>query len=163
MSPAPALTPPHRLGIERRGKENGMRLVRTILMAAGMAALAACGGADDPAPEQPGTSQPAQPAADEPSGPPAAFVQCVSCHSVKPGVHGVGPSLHGIFGAKAASVPGFAYSTPLREAGLTWDEPTLDKWLAGTMQMVPGTRMIFPGMPDPARRKAVIDYLATLQ
>jgi cytochrome c2 len=31
------------------------------------------------------------------------------------------------------------------------------------MQDVPGTKMVFPGMPDAAKRKEVIDYLATLK
>ena len=60
-------------------------------------------------------------------------------------------------------MPGYAYSDPLKNAGLTWDEATLDKWLTAPMTMVPGTKMVFPGMPDPARRKAVIDYLNTLK
>ena len=50
-----------------------------------------------------------------------------------------------------------------RTPGKIWDEPTLDKWLAGPMKKVPGTKMVFPGMPDPAKRKAVIDYLSTLK
>ena len=139
-----------------------MYLVRAILVAASMASLAACGGSNEPASEQQDAARPAE-AAGETAGPPAAFAQCISCHSVKPGVNGVGPTLHGIVGAKAASVPGYAYSAPLKNAGLTWNEATLDKWLAGPMQMVPGTKMVFPGMPDAARRKAVIDYLATLK
>lgn len=138
-----------------------MRLVRTIVVALGMASLMACGGPKEPAAEQE-ASQPADATAAT-AGPPPAFAQCISCHSVKPGQNGVGPSLHDITGRKAASVAGYAYSEPLKNAGLTWDEPTLDKWLAGPMQMVPGTKMVFPGMPDAARRKAVIDYLATLK
>ena len=102
-------------------------------------------------------------AAATPSKPPVAFFQCASCHSVEPGRNGIGPSLHDVFGHKAGSVAGFSYSEPLKASGLTWDAATLDKWLANPRQTVPGTRMIFPGIPDPARRQEIIDYLETLK
>ena len=92
-----------------------------------------------------------------------AFAQCISCHSVKPGVNGVGPSLHGVVGRKAGTLPGYAYSSALKGWGKTLDEAELDRWLTAPMKDVPGTKMVFPGIPDPARRKAVIDYLATLK
>ncbi len=143
-----------------------MRLVRMMIVAAGLAGLAACGGSKEPeaergsAPaEEAGTAEPAQAAA----SPPAAFAQCISCHSVKPGVNGVGPSLHGVIGRKAGTLPGYAYSDALKTWGKTLDEAELDTWLTAPMKDVPGTKMVFPGMPDPARRKAVIDYLATLK
>lgn len=138
-----------------------MRVVRTIVAVIAIAGLAACGSSKEPAADQ-GATTVEQPAGDV-AGPPVAFAQCISCHSVKPGVNGVGPSLHGIVGRKAAAVPGYAYSDPLKNAGLTWDDATLDKWLAAPMTLVPGTKMVFPGMPDPARRKAVIDYMNTLK
>ena len=31
------------------------------------------------------------------------------------------------------------------------------------MKDVPGTKMVFPGLPDPAKRKEVIEYLMTLK
>lgn len=139
-----------------------MRIVRTMVAVIGMAALAACGSSKEPTADQTATEAAVEPAATT-SGPPVAFAQCVSCHSVKPGVNGVGPSLHGIVGRKAAAESGYAYSAPLKSAGLTWDEATLDKWLTAPMTLVPGTKMVFPGIPDQARRKAVIDYLATLK
>lgn len=138
-----------------------MHVVRTIVAVIASAGLAACGSPKEPAADQ-GATTAEQPAEDV-ARPPVAFAQCISCHSVKPGVNGVGPSLHGIIGHKAATVPGYAYSDPLKTSGLTWDEPTLDKWLTAPMTLVPGTKMVFPGVPDPARRKAVIDYLATLK
>src|SRR5208337_342080 len=38
------------------------------------------------------------------------FAQCKICHSLEAGKNMLGPSLHGLFGRKAGSVPGFAYS-----------------------------------------------------
>jgi cytochrome c len=138
-----------------------MRVVRTIVAVIAIAGLAACGSSKEPASDR--SAAPAEQPAAETAGPPVAFAQCMSCHSVKPGVNGVGPSLLGVVGRKAAAVPGYAYSEPLKNAGLTWDEATLDKWLTAPMTMVPGTKMVFPGITDAARRKAAIDYLATLK
>jgi len=97
------------------------------------------------------------------AGAPAAFAQCASCHSAEPGKHGIGPSLAGIYGTKAGEIAGYPFSSALKASGLTWDEPTLDKWLAGPMQMVPGTKMTYPGLPDSAKRKELIAWLKTLK
>lgn len=104
----------------------------------------------------------APPAAKVAAAPPAAFMQCRSCHSVEPGKNLIGPSLAGIYGQKAAALPGFAYSKALRESGLSWDEATLDAWLAGPTKLVPGARMVIP-VPDAARRQDIIAYLKTLK
>ena len=36
------------------------------------------------------------------------FNKCKACHSIKPGKHKIGPSLHGVFGRVAGSSPGLA-------------------------------------------------------
>ena len=59
-------------------------------------------------------------------------------------------------------MPGFNFSPALKASGVTWDRQSLDTWLQGPMKMVPGTRMVI-GVPDPQRRKDVIDYLETLK
>ncbi|MFT4027634.1 MAG: cytochrome C [Novosphingobium sp.] len=137
-----------------------MRKVRFVVAVLGLASLAACGSSNEPAADRGTATGEAAPA---PTGaePPQAFMQCVSCHTVKPGVNGVGPSLHGVVGRKAGTLPGYAYSDALKAWGKVLTPEELDKWLTAPMQDVPGTKMVFPGMPDPARRKAVIDYLAT--
>lgn len=94
---------------------------------------------------------------------PAAFLQCAACHSVEPGRNGVGPSLAGVAGRKAAMLPGFNYSTALKNSGLTWNEANLDRWLASPQRAVPGTRMPFVGISDPIRRKQVVDYIMSLK
>jgi cytochrome c len=49
---------------------------------------------------------------------------------VEPGLHLTGPSLAGIWGRQGGTVPGFRrYSTALERAAVTWDAPTLDRWL----------------------------------
>jgi cytochrome c len=94
--------------------------------------------------------------------PPPAFAQCRACHSVEPGRNGVGPTLFGIVGSKAGDVAGYNFSPALAKSGIVWDRASLDTWLQGPMRMAPGTKMV-QFQPDPAKRKAIIDYLETLR
>lgn len=96
------------------------------------------------------------------SGPPDSYLICSSCHAVEPGKNGIGPTLAGVYGAKAGAVPGFSYSDALKKANITWTDAALDKWLEAPMKMVPGTRMVFGGIPDPAKRKELIAYMKSL-
>jgi cytochrome c len=88
--------------------------------------------------------------------------QCSICHSPQPGRVVIGPSLFGVVGRHSGSVPGFHYSEANRRSGLTWDPPTLDRYLTKPGEVVPGTLMTFPGLKDPAQRADVIAFLATL-
>jgi cytochrome c len=129
--------------------------------------LAACGSPpEDKAPDTatPVASDTASATATTAAGgKPAAFAQCAVCHAVEPGKNGVGPSLAGVFGRKAGTVAGYAYSDANKNSGLTWDEATLDEYLTAPAKKVPGTKMTFAGYPDAAKRKEVIEYLKTLK
>jgi cytochrome c len=93
------------------------------------------------------------------------FGQCSVCHAVdKAKPDGVGPNLFGVYGSKAATRRAkFAYSTPLKNAKLTWDDATLDKWITDPAVLVPGTKMHFMGLPRKPARANVIAYLKTLK
>ena len=93
---------------------------------------------------------------------PAAFAACSACHSSN-GASGVGPTLKGVYGRKSGSVGGFAYSRAMRTAGLTWDDKSLDSFLADPQKAIPGNHMPFPGVPDAKQRAEVIDYLKTVK
>ena len=116
----------------------------------------------------PEAAAPAAPSASAGNGPslasaPASFGQCAACHSLQPGKHGIGPSLAGIYGTTAGEIPDYNFSAPLKASGLVWDDATLDKWLEAPMQMVPGTKMTYGGLKDPAKRAELIAFIKTLK
>ncbi|GIX18021.1 MAG: hypothetical protein KatS3mg119_2207 [Rhodothalassiaceae bacterium] len=106
---------------------------------------------------------PAAVRADGPAGDPARgeqlFKRCRACHSVEPGRNKIGPSLYGVVGRKAGTAPGYAYSPALKGAEWVLTEEMLDKWIAGPKKVLPGTKMIFPGLPNPQDRADVIAFL----
>jgi len=93
---------------------------------------------------------------------PPEFAVCAACHSTEPGKNGLGPTLAGGDGAKAAHVSSFDYSEAMESSGLTWNESNLDRYLADPKGVIPGTKMAYPGLKDAAKRKAMVDYLKTL-
>ncbi|MCB1845308.1 MAG: c-type cytochrome, partial [Halioglobus sp.] len=85
--------------------------------------------------------------------------RCSLCHSTDSRA-GTGPGLGGIMGRPAASSQ-FAFTDELRNAGLSWDSATLDRYLANPGKVVPGTAMAVT-TPVAAERRDIIAYLATL-
>lgn len=84
--------------------------------------------------------------------------QCGGCHSLQPGEQRAGPSLFGVVGRAAGKLAGYAYSPVLHEADFLWTTDRLDRFLSDPAAMLPGTRMVFWGLDDPARER-VIHYL----
>lgn len=78
---------------------------------------------------------------------------------MEPGKNGLGPSLAGIVGKKAASVLGFNYSAAMKASNITWNGDTLDSYLTDPQKTVPGNKMPFPGMKTAHERQSVISYL----
>ncbi|MFK7754149.1 MAG: YceI family protein [Sedimentitalea sp.] len=87
------------------------------------------------------------------------FNRCKACHSLKAEKNGVGPSLHGVLGAKSASVEGYKYSSAMIESGLVWDTETLSAYLANPKGVVPGTKMAFRGLRKPEQIDNVLAYI----
>lgn len=88
------------------------------------------------------------------------FAQCSACHAVGAGAqNSVGPVLNGVVGRPAATYPSYRYSSAMRKSGLTWDEPTLMQYLKGPDKLVPGSKMVFPGLANETDLANVIAYL----
>jgi cytochrome c len=90
------------------------------------------------------------------------FAECTGCHSATPGENKIGPSLASVVGRKSGTVAGYSYSPGMKSANITWDDATLDKFLASPTGFVHGTKM-FINVPSGTDRQNVIAYLDTLK
>ena len=133
--------------------------------------LLACGGESPPAGAD--STAGGAPAADEPGYDlsellanadlkrgQTLFLQCRACHSLGEGEpHKVGPNLYGMFGQAAGIAPVFAFSEALKNSGLVWSTENMDPWLERPSTLIPGNKMVFIGIKDPADRASLIAYL----
>jgi cytochrome c len=118
-----------------------------------MGALTAQAGADAPAPV---------PGKGDDAGQVAFNTHCRTCHSVQPADNRLGPTLHGIVGAKAGQVKDFGNYSGSLTADITWDEAMLDKFIADPTAIASNTTMKpFGGVADAEQRKLIIDFLKT--
>lgn len=86
---------------------------------------------------------------------------CVACHTLK-GDEGnrAGPSLHGIFGRRIATLPGYDYSVPLRQMDIVWTKETVAKLFEiGPSIYTPGTKMPEQRITSADDRAALVDFL----
>ena len=104
---------------------------------------------------------PAAYAAGDPAAGEAVFKKnCAVCHTTEAGKNKIGPSLNGIVGRHSATIPNFQYSDAMKKADKTWDENTLEVYLANPRETVPNTKMIFAGLKNDKDRENLIAYLA---
>ena len=89
--------------------------------------------------------------------------KCSICHAPVEGQNKIGPSLWGVVGRKAGTLPTYTYSDAMKNANRTWNEATLSDYLTNPREKIPGVKMIFPGLPNEADRQNVIAYLSTLK
>ena len=82
--------------------------------------------------------------------------RCVACHSVDD--NRVGPAHKGVFGRKAGAAKDYDYSAALKMSKVVWNEKSLDLWLTGPEQFIPGQKMGF-SVPEVQDRRDLIAYL----
>jgi cytochrome c len=87
------------------------------------------------------------------------FKVCAACHSNAPDA--IGPSLKGIVGRTAGTLPGFRYSGPLKRSGVQWTPDKLRNFLKSPQSVIPGNRMPYSGT-TPEVAADLVAYLATL-
>ncbi len=101
----------------------------------------------------------AQPAGDAAKGADAFDDRCSQCHTI--GGMSQGPNLAGVVGRKAATSPDFPYTAAMKGSGLTWTAANLQRFLANSQALVPGTAMTGVTVPSAAERANIVAYLAT--
>lgn len=90
------------------------------------------------------------------------FAKCKVCHVATKGApNKVGPNLFGVVGRGAAENPTFKYSPAFTalKGKKTWTEKELDAYLTSPKTVVPGSKMIFVGLPNKADRDNLIAWL----
>jgi len=86
---------------------------------------------------------------------------CVACHTLSPDEgNRAGPTLHGIFGRRIATLPGYNFSPALKSMDIVWTPETVARLFEiGPMQYTPGTKMPEQRITSGEDRKALMDFL----
>ena len=121
--------------------------MRTLALAATAAALTLAVG------------QPARADGDAAKGE-KVFGKCKACHEIASEKNKVGPTLHGVIGRKAGTVPGFKYSEAMAGADVTWDATTIAEYVAKPKEFVPGNKMAFAGLKKEDEIEDLVAYIS---
>ncbi len=86
---------------------------------------------------------------------------CVACHTLTPDEgNRAGPTLHGIFGRKIATLSGYRFSDALKTLNIVWTPETVSRLFeVGPMQYTPGTKMPEQKIGSAEDRAALVEFL----
>jgi cytochrome c len=89
------------------------------------------------------------------------FQACAACHTLTPeGGNRAGPTLHGLFGRRIASLPGYNFSPALKGLDIVWTPETVSKLFElGPQTYTPGTKMPEQTIGSAADREALVRFL----
>jgi mono/diheme cytochrome c family protein len=129
-----------------------MRKVIYVLLIVFVCGLTACGGGDTAPAEGPGDA-----AAGEVVYNNVAAPACGTCHSLEPGVDGVGPSLGGIAAGAGSRVPGVSAAEFLRRSVTEPNADVAEGFVANVMPATYGAQLSEEQLND------LVAYLLTLK
>ncbi len=86
---------------------------------------------------------------------------CIACHTLTPDAgNRAGPTLHGIFGRRIASLEGYRFSDALKKLDIVWTPETVAKLFeVGPMEYTPGTKMPEQRIGSAEDRAALVEFL----
>ena len=73
---------------------------------------------------------------------------CPAIRSAPGAKNKVGPELNGLDGRHSGTAPGYSYSDANKNSGIVWGKDTFKKYINDPRAMIPGTKMIFPGIKN---------------
>ncbi|MDX1744138.1 MAG: c-type cytochrome [Ruegeria sp.] len=87
--------------------------------------------------------------------------KCSICHSLTPdGERRAGPTLHGVFGRKAGTLPGYFYSDTLQDSDIIWNDDTINALFdEGPDHYIPGSKMPMQRITQPQDRDDLVAFL----
>ena len=88
------------------------------------------------------------------------FKKCAACHSINEGgANKIGPTLWGVLGRSAGSIPDYKYSKAMAAHGKNWSFEEMNGFLIKPKDWIKGTKMSFAGLKNAKERAAVILYM----
>jgi cytochrome c len=89
------------------------------------------------------------------------FRACVACHTLTPDEgNRAGPTLHGVFGRRIATLPGYNFSPALKKLDIVWTPETVSRLFEiGPMAYTPGTKMPEQTIGAAEDRNALVKFL----
>ena len=88
------------------------------------------------------------------------FKKCAACHSIaEGGGNKIGPSLWGVLGRPAGTIPDYKYSKAMAAHGKNWSFEEMNSFLIKPKDWIKGTKMSFAGLINAKERAAVILYM----
>jgi cytochrome c len=89
------------------------------------------------------------------------FHACTACHTLSPDQgNRAGPTLHGLYGRRVATLPGYNFSAALKTLDIVWTPETVAKLFEiGPARYLPGTKMPEQRIGSPEDRDALVKFL----
>ncbi|SLN28740.1 c-type cytochrome [Ruegeria meonggei] len=87
--------------------------------------------------------------------------KCSICHSLTPdGQRRAGPTLHGVFGRQAGTLPGYFYSDTLQDSDIIWNDETINALFdEGPDHYIPGSKMPMQRITQAQDRDDLVAFL----